>query len=143
MTRIAPHSLWVGHAGDARDTARWMGEGIEAVVQLAGEEPPLEPPRDVISLRIPIADGAGDRGDRLGLAVRSVAALLASGVPTLVCCGMGMRRAPCVAAAAMAIHLGEPAEASLARIARLRAVDISPELWAEVVSSGRMEIGTR
>ena len=45
MKKIEPYRLWLGHAGDGRDIARIVDTGIEAVVQLAEEEPLIALPR--------------------------------------------------------------------------------------------------
>ena len=59
MDFIAPHLLWIGHAGDGRDARAICGCGIEAVLQLATEEPLLQLPREILLFRIPIVDGDG------------------------------------------------------------------------------------
>ena len=96
MNRVAPFALWIGHGGEAGELTRLYENGVEAVVSLAVEEPPDRSPRDLIACRVPRVDGAGNRTERLALAVQTVATLLAAGVPTLVCCGAGMSRAPAV-----------------------------------------------
>src|SRR4051794_40333460 len=99
MTQILPYPIWIGHAGDGRDYPRLLDLGIRAVVQLAAEEPPLHPPRELAYLRFPLNDGADNPDDLLSLAVGSLASLVRLHVPTLVCCGAGMSRSPAVAAA--------------------------------------------
>src|SRR4051812_36720706 len=69
MNQILPYPLWTGHAGDGRDYRRVLDHGIRAVVQLAAEEPPLQPPRELIYLRFPLNDGADNADDLLVLAV--------------------------------------------------------------------------
>src|SRR5258708_1657799 len=76
--------------------------GLEAVVRRAGEDPPLQPPRELIYCRFPLLDGSGNRGELLSVAVRTVGTLLERKLPTLVCCGAGMSRSPAIAAAALA-----------------------------------------
>jgi hypothetical protein len=65
MNQIPPYHLWIGHAGDGRDYRRLLDLGIRAVVQLAVEEPPLQPPRELIYLRFPLRDGADNPDDLL------------------------------------------------------------------------------
>ncbi len=132
MEQIHPHSLWVGHAGDGRDFRRLFAAGIEAVVQLAAEEPPLHPPRDLVVCRFPLADGPGNRPEMLSLAVQTVAHLLALRVPTLVCCGAGASRSPAVAAAALAVAYGKPPDDMLRLVAGQHRTDVSPGFWGEV-----------
>ncbi len=133
MTQILPHQLWLGHADDVRDFPRIFEAGIQASVQLAAEEPVLQAPRELIHVRIPLLDGPGNRAEFLTLAIQTVAALLTLRVPTLVCCGAGMSRAPCIAAVALAMTTGEPPAQALRRIGEQRPCDVSPGLWDEVI----------
>src|SRR5947209_360850 len=103
MHQIRPHPLWVGHAGSGLDFQPVFDAGIEALIQLAAEEPPSLPPREVVCCRIPLVDGGGNREALLRLAVWTVAGLLRLRVPTLVYCGAGLSRAPAVAAAALSL----------------------------------------
>jgi protein-tyrosine phosphatase len=132
MNQISPHRLWIGHAGDGRDYRRLLDVGIEAVVQLAIEEPPLQPPRELIYMRFPLRDGADNLDGLLDLAVRVVAALVRQRVCTLVCCGAGMSRAPAVSAFAIGLFTGEPAEEILKRVLTARPGDVSPALWDQL-----------
>src|SRR2546423_999312 len=40
MRQLTPHSVWIGHVGDARDARGVLAAGIRAVVDLAANEPP-------------------------------------------------------------------------------------------------------
>jgi hypothetical protein len=133
MNLILPYPLWVGHSGDERDFPKVLELGIRALVQIAVEEPPLHPPREFIYLRFPLVDGAGNPADLLSLSVHTVAHLLRSGVPTLVCCGAGLSRAPTIAAAALSLAYHEPPERCLERVVGQHRCDVSPGLWAEVL----------
>lgn len=135
MNQISPHALWIGHAGDGRDYRRMLDRGIQAVVQLAAEEPPLQPPRELVYFRFPLNDGPDNPADLLSLAVGSLASLLFLRMPTLVCCGAGMSRSPAVAAAAISSATGEPLDEVLERISRSRPSDVSPGLWGELSRS--------
>src|SRR5476651_2269367 len=101
MRQILPHALWLGHAGDGRDYHRVLETGIQALVQLAAEEPVLELPRDLIYCRFPLVDGSGNDKKLLRLAISTVSDLLEMKVPTLVICGGGLSRSPAIAAAAI------------------------------------------
>ena len=72
------------------------------MVELAFEEEPWPTRRELIACRFPLIDGTGNRPELLVLAVRTVAALLASEWPTLICCGSGLSRAAAVGAATLA-----------------------------------------
>src|SRR5262245_32724506 len=103
MNQILPYPLWVGHAGEGRDFRAVFDRGIRAIVDLALEEPPVQAPRELISVRYPLLDGTGNTSDILFLAISSVATLLKMNMATLVMCGAGMSRAPAVSAAALAL----------------------------------------
>jgi protein-tyrosine phosphatase len=134
VRQVLPYWLWLGHAGDGRHYTAILDAGIRAVVQLALEEPALQPPRYLLYIRLPLLDGAGNRDDTLLLAVRTVADLVRRRVPTLVCCGGGMSRAPAVAAAALALVEQAPPEECLRRLAEQQhPTDVTPGLWNEIV----------
>ena len=134
MRQVTPYWLWLGHAGDGRDFPALYDAGIRAVVQLALEEPARRPPRDLVYSRIPLLDGAGNTDDALFLAVRTVADLLRRRMPTLVCCGAGMSRAPAVVAAALALVEQAPPEDCLRRLAEQHhPTDVAPGLWNELL----------
>jgi hypothetical protein len=132
MRQVVPHPLWLGHAGDGRGFPGLYEAGIRALVQLAVEEPAIQPPRNLLYFRVPISDGAGNPVDSLALAIRTVADLLSRRVPTLVCCGAGMSRSPCIVAAALAVTLGKSPVEGLEMVVRQGPCDVSPSLWDEV-----------
>src|SRR5438552_6823632 len=100
MNQIKPYPVWLGHVGDGRAIRALFDEGIRAIVQLAVEEAALQLPRELVCLRIPLVDGADNDPDLLCLSITSVALLIESNVPTLVCCSAGMSRSPAVVAGA-------------------------------------------
>src|SRR5690348_10934472 len=128
MNRILPHSLWLGHLGDRDNVRQLFDAGVRAVVDLAAEEPPAQPPRDLIYLRIPLLDGTGNADGTLLLAAGTVATLVRMHLPTLVCCNMGMSRAP----AALAALGPESPEECLQRVVAHHPSDVSPSLWGQV-----------
>src|SRR5262249_21950297 len=83
MNRIAPYPIWIGHATEGPDFGPILDEEIEAVVDLAAEEPPFLLPRDLISCRFPLVDGPGNGDAMLALAIGTVARLAAIEVRTL------------------------------------------------------------
>ena len=128
MRKIEPHALWTGHAGDGRNFRAMLDLGVEAVVQLALEEPPLAPPRELLYFRFPLLDGAGNPDAVLELAISTVGSLVQARLPTLVCCGAGMSRSLAVVAAALTkLGIGD-----LQTAAGGRPADLSPALWADV-----------
>jgi hypothetical protein len=134
MHQILPHPLWVGHAGSGRDFQPVFEAGIEALIQVAAEEPPPLPPREVTCCRIPLVDGGGNREHLLRLALWTVAGLLRLRVPTLVFSGAGLSRAPAVVAAAVSLVHGTPPALSLERVAEHHHTDVSPALWRDITA---------
>ncbi|MDB5309493.1 MAG: protein phosphatase [Gemmataceae bacterium] len=102
MRQVGNYPLWIGTARDARDIKGVLAAGIHAVVDLAAEELPVSPTRDLVYLRFPLVDGEGNELRLLRATLGSVVALLKARIPTLVACGMGMSRAPAVVAVAFA-----------------------------------------
>jgi protein-tyrosine phosphatase len=132
MRRVEGYPLWLGHLGDVLDPHGIYAAGILAVVDLARNEAPASLARDVVYCRFPLVDGAGNPAWLLRAAVETVACFLRSGTPTLVFCGAGMSRSPCIAAAAVASVSGCPADEALALVSQTGPADVSPALWLEV-----------
>jgi protein-tyrosine phosphatase len=132
MRQVGDYPLWIGNARDARDIRAVLAEGIRAVVDLAVEEPPIAPTREMIYLRFPLVDGLGNDPKLLRAMLRAVTALVRERVPSLVACGMGMSRSPAVAAVAYAAAHGlDPAEVLTTTVGT---GDVSPALLAELQS---------
>ena len=132
MRQIPGYSLWIGNAADARDVPRLLGDGIEAVVALALEEPPAT--RELVYCRFPLLDGAGNSPWLLRMAIDTVVTLLTGRTPTLVCCGAGMSRSPAVAAVAIHRLTRRPPEECLRTLAELGPLDVSPGFWQELLA---------
>ena len=132
MRPVAGYRLWLGHVGDARDATGLHSAGIAAVVDLALNEPPSTPTRDLVYCRFPLIDGGGNPTWLLRAAVETVAGFLRAGVPTLVFCGAGLNRTPAVAGAAIARVRGCPAEEGLAFAVENGPADVTPALWRDV-----------
>lgn len=132
MRPIPEFPLWIGHVGDVRDPSLLFSTVIYAVIDLALNEAPVALPRELVYCRFPLIDGAGNPPWLLRAAVDCVANFQCSGTPTLVYCGAGMSRSPCIAAAAIARLRGCSADEALLWVAKTGAVDVMPGLWAEV-----------
>lgn len=132
MNQILPYSLWIGHAGDGVAFRQLVDAGIGTIVQLAYEETPIQPPRDMTLIRIPLVDGEGNEPHLLQLAIDVVHSLLFMKVPTLVCCQAGISRSPAIAGAALSRHLGCEFDQALKTISEHRRAWIAPMLLAEV-----------
>ena len=133
MQQLVPHPLWVGHLGEGRTLQKLFDVGIQALVEVAAEEAPSRPPRELIYCRFPLLDGADNDRKVLYLATSTVANLLERGVPTLVCCGSGLSLSPALAAAALALVYQEQPEECLKRVAQQHRTDVSPGLWKQLV----------
>jgi hypothetical protein len=132
VRQIPGYPLWLGHAGDARDLRGILSAGILAVVDLALNEPPAALTRELAYLRFPLVDGAGNPPWMLRSAVDAVAGLLRSGTPTLVYCGAGLSRSPCIAGAALALVRGCSLAEGLEMVTQGGPADVSPGLWVDV-----------
>src|SRR5882724_985211 len=131
MRQIPGYSMWVGHVGDVRNLRDVLSDGIVAVVDLALDEPPPTITRELVYCRFPLLDGAGNQPWLLRAAIEAVAGLLRADVPTLVYCGAGMSRSPCVVAAAIARIRGCSLAEGLDTVSRSGPADVSAGLLSE------------
>ena len=135
MRAIPDYPLWLGHAGDARDRHEQFRLGVGALVDLAVEEPPAVPGREIIYCRFPLLDGTDNPPWLIRAAVDTTATLLRRKVPTLVACGAGLSRAPAIAAAAL-VQLGRPTlQDTLLYLAQFGHCDVSAGLLQDVVTA--------
>jgi protein-tyrosine phosphatase len=132
MRQILPHPLWIGHGDDGRNYKQILDTEIRAIVQVAMDEPVLQPPRELVYCRFPLVDAPGNERRLLYLAVVTVANLLEKNVATLVCCGSGMSRSPVIAAAALAMVQQDEPDECLRQIAEHHPHDVTAGLWIEV-----------
>jgi hypothetical protein len=133
MRHIPDYSLWLGHAGDARDRHELLRLGVGAVVDLAVEEPPAVAGHEMVYCRFPVLDGAENPPWLVRAAIEMTATLLRQKVPTLVACSSGVSRAPAVAAAAL-VRLGRPnLQDAMLYVAQFGHCDVSAGLLQDVV----------
>ena len=132
MRQISPFALWIGHVGDSHDWHAVFDLGVQAIVDLAGNEPPATPPRELIYCRFPIVDGGNNSDQLLDAAVITLEHFLRANVPVLVYCSAGMSRSPAVAAAALARITGQSLSETLAVIQQSSPTDVSPALWSSL-----------
>ena len=133
MREITP-KLWIGNALEARDLRAVLNLGIEAIVDLAIEEPPVSPTRELIYHRVPLSDGQGNLPSRIRLAVNTVVELVASGTPTVVACSAGMSRSPSIVAAALSQVSKITLDEALQQAASAGPSDVSPALLADIAA---------
>ncbi len=132
MTEALPRLLWIGNRNEARETSQGLGNGIEALVDLALEELPPRVTRELVYCRFPMIDGSGNPPRLLRAAVETVASLIEKRIVTLVFCGAGMSRAPAIVAAALAVSRGSSPDEALKSLAAGRPHDVSGALWTVV-----------
>ena len=133
MRHIPDYSLWLGHAGDARDKHELLRLGVGAVVDLAVEEPPAVAGHEMVYCRFPLLDGTENPPWLLRAAIEMTATLLRQKVPTLVACSSGVSRAPAIAAAALVL-LGRPnLQDAMLYLADFGQCDVSAGLLQDVV----------
>ncbi len=133
MIRSTKHAaLFIGNAMDARDLKLLYENSISAVIDLAFNERPAEPARDMIYCRFPLNDGGGNTNSIIQTAITTTVSLIHDNHRTLVACSAGMSRAPSIASAALAIATSRDADECLAEIAADGPHDVSPVLWADV-----------
>jgi hypothetical protein len=135
MRRIDGYPLWIGTARDARDIRAVLDAEIEAVVDLAVEEPPVSPTRELVYLRFPLIDGEGNPYWRLMAALLAVEGLIRLRVPTLVACGAGMSRSLAITAAGRCLATDQRAPDKVLRSITGGAgpSDVHPALWNDIM----------
>lgn len=134
MREVIPLRLWTGHARDGRDLRALHSTGIQAVVDLAAEEPPPCLSHDLITIRIPLNDGGENPPEMLSLAIQSVTTLVQFDIPTLVCCSAGLSRSPSVTAAALIQIRNLTPGAALRLVAGDHASMVSRQLWRDLLA---------
>ena len=132
MRLIILDRLWIGNALDARDVRTVFALGVQAVVDLAANESPVQYPRDVAYCRFPLNDGPGNNPAILRLAVSSTAEFIKANIPVLVACSAGMSRSLAVTAAALSIINRQPPDDALRQIASDGPHDLAPGLWSDL-----------
>ena len=134
MREIVPRLVWLGNAKDARDTGRLLESGIAALVDLAVEESPPQPAREMVYCRFPLLDGDGNPAALLHAAICATACLIRKRVPTLVCCGSGMSRSPAVVSVALAVVHADTPDRCLQQVVAGSPHDVSPRLWNDTLN---------
>ncbi len=134
MRKIAAR-IWIGNAHEARNLHLIQSTGIEAVVDLAIEEPPARTSRDMIYSRVPISDGSGNSAVRIRFAVDTICGLVSADVPILVACSAGMSRSPVLVAAAIFQLRGCSFEEALSQVVASGSADVSAAFLKDVVEA--------
>jgi hypothetical protein len=132
IRNVLPDLLWIGNCADGRDIDGLRSLGIEAVVDLAAEEPSAKLARDFFYFRIPLVDG-GDNSDKvIRLAVETARLSVQATLRTMICCSAGLSRSPLVAAAIVSLARGDSIESALREIGHLGPLDPSSQLLSHL-----------
>ena len=132
MNEIHSELLWIGNAFDVRQPRSVFDAGIAAVIDLACEEPPAQVPRQLTYCRFPLNDGGGNDPVLLFQTLLTATNFIRAEIRTLIACSAGLSRSPTVAAFALAHHLDEDPDSVLSRIADIKALELNPDLWADM-----------
>lgn len=134
MHCLIEQQLWQGNAVEAGDVRAILNLGVQAVVDLAAEEEPIRYPRDILVLRYPIIDGAGNPRWLLESIVSSLHNLLRNEIPTFVYCSAGLSRSPALIAAALARFRNDSMDKVIADVLKVQPLDVSTTLWRDLMS---------
>ena len=135
MHIIPGETLWLGHNGNLSELKALWDADIEAVVDVAIDEPFPELSREFIYCRFPLFDGGGNEPRLLQTAIVTTAQLLRGKIPTLVTCSMGMSRSPAIAAAALAVYHNQSLDEWLHKVSSVKSLDLSLDLWTDVANT--------
>lgn len=132
MIELAAHRLWLGNRQEMQDWTTLHEAEIDALVDLAGNEPSLAPPRDFLYFRFPLSDDDSNPAWLVNLTHQTVLSLLDQQVNTMIACGVGKSRTPVMAVAAIAKRTKKPFDSVLKDLSREMPLDVSPALWNQV-----------
>ena len=132
MRQVTGYPVFLSNAYEARDLRAIHAAEIQAVVDLALNEPPLQVTRDLVYCRFPLIDGSGNPPWLIRAAVEILVGLLRANVPTLAYCSAGLSRTPVIVAAAIARLKGTSLHNELCAVLLNAPADVSPALVAEV-----------
>jgi predicted protein tyrosine phosphatase len=132
MRTIVPKLLWIGNALDLKSVEMVLSLGVQAVIDLATNEPPVRYPRDIAYCRLPLNDGTSNDPTILRLAIYSTVEFVKARTPTLVACSAGMSRSPAIVAAALALVEHQPPDEMLRGVALTGPHDVAPLLWDQI-----------
>ena len=135
MLEFLPQRLWIANAFEVRNPALLFDAEIKAVVDVAYEELPAQPPRQVTYCRFPLNDGGGNSKALFQLAVSTIVELIRSEVSTAIACSAGMSRAPVIAAFAVAGIEDQSPQEVLERIGKQRALQLNAMLWNDALAA--------
>ncbi|APZ91907.1 protein-tyrosine phosphatase family protein [Fuerstiella marisgermanici] len=134
MIRIPNTTIWLGNSADLRDSRRMLGEGIDAIIDLAIEEPFPPLPRLINYCRFVVSDDGENDPAILQAAIAATAMFVQGGHRTGICCNAGLSRSLCVAAAVMSYVSAMSPNEALEAVSRIKPTDVNPALWRQIVT---------
>lgn len=134
MIEIYNQLLLIGNALEVRNIETLFQNQIQAVVDLALDEPPASVPRRIIYCRYPLVDGSGNQKIRCQMAISTVHQLIANQQRTLIACSAGLSRSPVIAAFALASVLETSPQKVLGSISQKKRLEVNQVLWNEMIS---------
>lgn len=132
MRVVVPNLLWIGNVMDVDDISKLFDAGIEALVDVALNEKPVQLTRELIYCRFPLNDGGGNSPKLLSAAVATVESFITKQIPTMVYCSAGMSRSVAITAAALSMSRGVPMDNTLLQLVSGQPHDVSPLLWSDI-----------
>lgn len=135
MIQISTTCLWLGNAADLRDVRGALAEGIQAIIDLAIEEPCPKLPRVFNYSRFSITDDGENNPVVICAAVCLATAYARSQYPVAICCNAGLSRSPTLAAVALAATTETPAKEWLQQISAMKPTDVNPSLWNQFTNN--------
>lgn len=135
MKQLKPYNIWIGNARDCANRRLVAELEIQAVIQLAIEEPIPPLLRDVCFYRFPLCDGAGNDVAIVKSAVQTISQLISAHQSSLVCCSAGLSRSPAVVACAIAIAKNREPHDCLTELSQTIPTDVSPGLWNDLLNA--------
>ena len=125
--------LHIGSRGDVLDPRKIYDSEIQAIIDLAAEEPPLHL-RDIPYFRIPLHDDDSNPQELLQLALQTIQSCHHQHLKTLLVCSLGMSRSPALASTAIALLTDESPANLLSQYATNSPLDVSPSLWNSLLN---------
>ena len=132
MREIIPGILWIGNRNDIHNLSSLYEQNIQAILDLAIEEPPLNLNRDLVNCRFPIIDGEGNTQGFLETVIQTTVSLIRNQVPLIVICSAGMSRSPVIVAASLSMIKDQPPDEILEELVEDHPNDVSIPLWNDV-----------
>lgn len=135
MTEILPSLIWLANGLEVRDLELIGEMQIDAIVDLAYEEPPIASLKSRLTFRVPLIDGEGNNRTHIRLAVLTTTELIRSKTPFVIACSAGISRSPAILAAGLAMVDHCTVEEKLEFIKAKKRIGVSQAFLSDVQSA--------